>query len=158
MAQSLTQIQQAFDTALLAAIAALTLPIGNITQILTFLENKVIPIAALPDMTTKLGVRSTLIPAKTAVETLGPNGYVSVRGNYAIDVFGQVNTGSTQVQLLSDAILAAFPRSMILALTNGDQVQVQVSGPSVNTNQGGWTMGKLYARQIIVEYLGYIQP
>lgn len=156
MAQSLLQIQQAFDTALQAAVSATT--VSGITQIITYLENKTINLAMFPDMTTKLGVRTTLIPAKTIVETLGNQGYVSVNGNYAIDVFGQVNTSYVPVQTLSDTLLAAFPRGLIIPLQNGDQITVATSSPSVNTNQGGWSMGKLYARQIIVEFFLYTQP
>jgi hypothetical protein len=154
--QNLTDIQTKFDTALQTAVAAAT--VSGITQIIIYPENKTMNFDKLPDITTKLGVRLTLIPAKTIVETIGPNGFVSVNGNYAIDVCGQVNTSYVAVQTLSDTLLSAFSRGTKLTLTSGDVVTVMNASPSVNTNQGGWTMGKLYARQIIIEFQCFTQP
>jgi hypothetical protein len=154
--QNFTQIEQSFDTALQTVLTSTS--VTGINSIQLFTENKTMNFAMLPDMTQKLGVRTTLIPAKTIVETLGVGGYVSVNGNYAIDVFGQVNTGYVAVQTLSDALLAAFPRGLQFVLPNGDTIQINNASPSVNTNQGGWTMGKLYARQIIIEWQGYVIP
>ena len=158
MAQNFTQIQQAFDTALTTVISANQTPGGGITSVTLYSENKVMNFAMQPDITTKLGVRTTLIPTKTIVETLGPTGYVSVNGMYAIDVIGQINTGYTGVQLLADIILAAFPRATIMTLGNGDTINIATSSPSTNTNQGAWAMNKLYCRQVMVEFFGYVQP
>ena len=156
--QSFYQIQQAFDTALASVISANQTPGGGITSVTLYGENQVENFAVQPDITTKLGVRTTLIPTKTIVETLGPTGYVSVNGMYAIDVMGQVNTGYAGVQQLADIIMAAFPRAQIITLTNGDTINIATASPSTMTNQGAWTMNKLYCRQIIVEFFGYVQP
>jgi hypothetical protein len=154
--QSFTQIQQAFDTALAAALVGVTVP--GITSITTYLENDVSNFATQPDITTKLALRTNLIPAPTVVETLGTDGYVNVSGIYAIDIFGAVNQGYVPVQTLGDVLLAAFSRGTILTLTNGDQVTISTSSPSATVNQGAWLMNKLYCRQIMVKWFGYVQP
>jgi hypothetical protein len=156
MAQNFTLIQEAFDSALQSVISSAS--ISGITQILLYTENDVINWAMLPDVTTKLGVRCNMVPAKTTPVTLGNYGYVEVQGTYAIDIFCAINQGYTGVQQLGDAVMAAFPRGLILTLGNGDKITINTSSPSSNVNQGGWLMGKLYCRQFIVDWFGYVIP
>jgi hypothetical protein len=150
MPQNFTQIQQALDTKILT--------VSGITTANLFTENETINFAMQPDITSKLAVRTTLIPTKTITETLGTAGYVSVNGIYAVDVMGAVNQGFTAVSLLADSVLAAFAHGSQLTLTNGDVITISSASPSPNTNQGAWTMNKLYCRQVIVEWFGFIQP
>jgi hypothetical protein len=156
MAQNFTQIQTGFDTALQTLLNSTT--INGVNPIILYPENETINFAMLPDITSKLGVRTSLIPAKTIVETLGYNGYVSVNGIYAIDIMGVVNQGYTAVQELADIILGLFARSYQLTLNDGDVITVNTSSPAPNSSQGAWNMNKLYARQIIVEWFGFTQP
>jgi hypothetical protein len=157
MAQNFTQIQQAFDTAVQTTISGIT-GISGVASITFFPENRAINFAMLPDVTTSVGIRTNLIPAKTLVETLGTGSYVSIQGLYAIDIFTAVNQGYSGVQQVADALLAAFPRGLILTLTDGDNITINTSSPSSNVNQGAWLMNKLYCRQIIVQWFGYVQP
>jgi hypothetical protein len=156
MPQNFTQIQQAFDSQLQTVMNATTVP--GISSIVLYTENEVSNFKMQPDTTSKLMVRATLVPAKTINETLGNLGYVSVNGLYAIDVIGQVNQGYTAVQLLADAVLAAFSRGQNFQLPNGDTITINIASPSPNTNQGAWTMKSLYCRQVVVEWFGYVQP
>jgi hypothetical protein len=149
MAQSLTQIQQAFDARMLT--------ITGINTNNLFTENGGgINFALQPDITSKVAVRTTLVPSKTIVETMGSEGYVSVNGLYAVDVIGSTNQGIGIVAPLADLVLAAFPRGLNLTLTNGDTITVATSSPS--PSHPNWSMNKLYCRQVIVEYFGYVQP
>jgi hypothetical protein len=150
VSQDFTAIQQAFDTQLLT--------VSGITTSNLFTENKTLNFAMQPDSTTKLAVRSTLIPATTTVETLGNAGYVAVKGLYSVDVLGTVNQGFLQVSQLADLILAAFVRGQQFTLPNGDLITINTSSPAPNVSQGAWNMNKLYAKQVMVQWFGYILP
>lgn len=154
MARSFVQIQQALD-AQLVTVAGITAT-GSSANLVT--ENKVGNLAMLPDITSKIYVRTTVIPFKTTVETLGVGGFVYDNGIYAIDVFGAVNTSYVGAKTLADLILAAFPPGLQLTLTNGNVITIETSTPSPNITQGAWTMGKLYCTQVLVYWFAYLTP
>jgi hypothetical protein len=151
MAQSFTNIQAALDT------LALTVPGITTNNFVT--ENAGTNFAAQPDITTKILVRSTLVPNTTTVETLGIGGYVRPNGLYVIDIFIQNTQGYNTSRSMGDAILAVFKPGLILTLANGDKLTIEVSSPSPSLNGGAAkSMGKLYTQQIIVRWFMYVQP
>jgi hypothetical protein len=149
--QNFTQIQQAFDTKLL------TVPGITASNVTIYTENEVLNFLKQPDISGLIGIRTTLVPTKTIVETMGVGSYVSVNGFYAVDVFGPVNKGYATVSTMADAILATFAHGQQLNLVDGDVITLGLASPGTS-NQGAWSMNKLYCRQVIVEFFGYVQP
>ncbi len=58
--------------------------------------------------TIKEWTRSTLIPSRTTIETLGPLGYNKKQGLYQIDVFYPEDTNYNDTFLMSDTIIEKF--------------------------------------------------
>jgi hypothetical protein len=150
MSQSFYQIEQALDTRLLT--------VTGITTANLITENKGSDLSTIANPTGMVWVRPTLVAAKTTVETLGANGYIKPNGFYAIDVVGLLNQNYTQVKQLADLIMAAFPPGLILTLTNGDKLQIDVASPSQNVTEGSWSMNKYYATQVMVDWFVYTTP
>jgi hypothetical protein len=151
MSQSFTQIQQAFDAALL------TVPGMTAQNIVLVTENDVSNFAMLPNSTNKIGIRSTLIVSKSTKATLGIGGFVNTKGFYQVDLFCTVNQGYATTKTLADAVINTFTPGLQLSLANGDFITIDVSTPSPNVTQGAWTMNKLYASQVLIYWFGYPQ-
>lgn len=64
--------------------------------------------------------RATLIRSRPSQLTVGTTGQNLHRGLLQVDLFVPVNTGTTAVNVLADAVIEAFPRGLVLA--SGDLV------------------------------------
>ena len=58
--------------------------------------------------------RATLLPAKTNIQTIGPNGFNQLNGLYQVDLFYPSDTGYTEPYNMVDLILASFVAGTVL--------------------------------------------
>jgi hypothetical protein len=115
--------------------------------------------AMQPDITGKYAVRTTLVPALTTVETLGLGGFIKPNGFLAVDVAGATGDGYAGTKQLLDQIMGAFTPGLVLSLSNGDEMTIEVASPSVNLNAGASkSMGKLFLVQCLIKYYVYTTP
>ena len=148
MAQNTTAIRQAFETQLLTVSGV---SLANLIK-----ENQTFNFAAVKDPTGLVYVRTALRPNLTTVETLGGS-YIKSSGLWVVDVIGQLDKGYAPVTTLADSILAAFPSTLRLTLSNSDVLTVAVASPTDGGSQEAWNVNRLYAVTLTVEYFLYIQ-
>jgi hypothetical protein len=120
-------------------------------------ENITFSLANLANSTTGVYVRSTQIPVSPETSTIGVGGYDKLSGIFAFDVMGNLHKGTSIVTSMADALIATFPRGLIIPLTGGGAITVETTGMAPIT-QGAWAMNKLYCQQVQVKWFGYFSP
>lgn len=97
----------------------------NYTTIQTTLDAVVAAISGIPAITTENNLtkvvagkpfsRTTLIPARPNVLTVGTSGRDELIGIFQIDLFYPIASGSSAASAMADAVVAAFPRTYDVA-------------------------------------------
>lgn len=94
--------------------------------------------------------RSTILPAKTTVETLGLTGYDRISGLYQVDLFYPSDEGYTTSGTIADAIVANFPKTLQLTLTGGQVIAIEMAW-----RQPARKLDNHYNLPILVSWYGY---
>ncbi len=91
---SYKDIHQSLDTQLSSVVGLPTLQIENTRK--------------TNDKRIKEWCRSTLLPAKTSIETLGPLGHNKLQGLYQVDIFYPEDYNYTDTFTMADLVLTKF--------------------------------------------------
>lgn len=95
-------------------------------------------------------IRSTILPARSAVISLGASAGKKLQGLYQVDVFYPSGTGSTAAQTLADTVVATFPIGLIL--TSGTiQVMVEIASA-----MPAYDISKYYGVPILIQWSCYV--
>jgi hypothetical protein len=130
----------------------------------TTLDNRLQTVTGLPTLqqenVRKVGdkkltewCRSTLLPSKTVVETVGLNGYNKVFGQYQIDIFYPQDISYTLPFQMGDTILHSFIIGTVLSGINITNSYI-LSGQSF---QGSNQVPGYYKLIVMIEWVKYEQ-
>lgn len=97
--------------------------------------------------TSKPFSRATLIRTKPEPASLGRNGQDIHSGSLLVDLYTPTNTGTTTVNALADAVIAAFPRG--LRLTSG---AIKLRIMTAYRETGGREFDKFHNAPVVVEW------
>jgi len=131
-----------------------------ITSILTALDTRLQTTVGLPTFRAEneryLKVnktafsRSTILPARTTVDTLGLTGLNRYSGLYQIDLFYPSDEGYITGGTIADAIVANFPKTLQLTTSDNQVISIEMSW-----RLSGRKLDNHYNLPILVSWYGY---
>ena len=90
--------------------------------------------------------RSTLLPARPDLLSIGVNSVAELRGLYQVDLYYPTGEGTANADAMADAIVAAFPRSVQL---ESGAVNVRVR---MVWRQAAQVIDTFYSCPVVVEW------
>jgi len=93
--------------------------------------------------------RSTLLPAQSAVISIGPNAQKQMSGLYQVDIFAPSDTGTSTTRTYADLVVQQFPIGQRL-LSNGLEVIIEVASV-----MPAYTINKYYCIPIRIQWTTY---